>query len=64
MIDILREIFDLDNPDVLREVDGKIFVGRIILGYYDPSTKEVIVSTPLEPDEYVQNRIREVFGNV
>lgn len=64
MIEILREIFDLSDPEVLGEVDGKIFGGRIILGYYDPSTKEVILSTPLEPNEYVQRRIREVFGNV
>lgn len=62
MIEILREIFDLDDPQVLRDVDSKIFGGRIILGYYDPSTKEIIVSTPLEPDEYVEKRIGEVFN--
>ena len=62
MVEILAEIFDLSDPEVLREVDGKIFGGRIILGYYDPFTKEVVISTPLEPSEYVQKRIKEVFG--
>ena len=64
MIEILGEIFDLDDPEVYREVDGKLFSGRIILGHYDPSNKEVVVSTPLETNEYVEKRIKEVFGNV
>lgn len=61
-IQILRQIFDLDDPEVFREVDGKLFGGKIILGYYSPSTKEVIISTPLESSEYVEKRIKEVFG--
>ncbi len=61
MIEILGEMFDLDNPEVVRDVDGRLFGGRIILGYYDPSTKEVIIHTPLETSEYVERRMREVF---
>ncbi len=62
MVEILEEIFDLNDPEIYREVDGKLFGGRIILGHYDPSTKEVIISTPLETSEYVEKRIEEVFG--
>lgn len=61
MIEILSEIFDLDNAEVVRVVDGKIFGGRIILGYYDPSTMEVIIHTPLETSDYLERRMREVF---
>lgn len=61
-IEILGEIFDLDDPEIYREVDGKLFGGRIILGYYDPSNKEVIITTPLETSTHVEKRIREVFG--
>jgi hypothetical protein len=62
MVEILGEIFDLDDPEVYREVDGKLFGGRIILGFYDPAHKEIIVHTPLETSEYVERRIEEVFG--
>src|SRR5215204_5324448 len=33
MIDILGEIFDLNDPQIYRDVDGKLIGGRIILGY-------------------------------
>ncbi len=48
MIEILGEIFDLNDPKVHKEVDDKLLGGRMILGYYDPSTKEIIVHTPLD----------------
>ncbi len=47
MIEILGEIFDLDDSEIYREVDGKLFGGRIVLGYFDPSNKEIIIHTPL-----------------
>ncbi len=61
MIEILGEVFDLDDPEIFREVDDKLDEGRIILGDYHPSTKEIIVHTPLETSEYVERRIGEVF---
>ena len=61
-IDILGEIFDLDDSEIYREVDGKLFGGRIILGYYDHFNREIIIQTPLETSEYVVMRIGEVFG--
>ena len=63
-IEILREIFDLDDSEIYREVDGKLFGGRIILGFYDPSHKEIIVHTSLETNEYGEKRIEEVLGGV
>jgi hypothetical protein len=64
MAEILQEILDLDDPQVFVDVDGKLFGGKIIFGYYEPSTKEVVIHTPLETSEYVENRIKDVFGNV
>jgi hypothetical protein len=61
LVEILGEVFDLDDPQVHRDVDDKLDGGRIILGHYRPGTKEIIVHTPLETSEYVQNRIEEVF---
>jgi len=62
MMDVLREIFDLDDPEVCREVRGKL--GKIIVGDYFPSSKEVIIQVPLETSDYVEKRIEEVFGGV
>ena len=60
--DILNEVFDLDDPEVFKWVDERLDSGRIILEYYDPSNKEVIVHTPLETSEYVEKRLKEIFG--
>ncbi len=62
IIDILREIFDLDDPEVYREVRGRLAIGRIIVGDYFPSTGEVIIQVPLEKSDFVEKRIEGVFG--
>ena len=64
MIEILGEVFDLDDPEIFREVDDKLDEGSIILGDYRPSTEEIIIHTPLETSNYVEKRIGEVFGDV
>jgi hypothetical protein len=61
-IEILGEIFNLEDPEIYREVDGKLFGGKIILGHYSPFNKEVIISTPLEISEDVEKRIKDIFG--
>ena len=60
--DILSEIFDLDDPEVYRDVRDRLAVSRIIVGDYYPKTKEVVIQVPLETNDYVEMRIREVFG--
>jgi hypothetical protein len=64
MIEILGEVFDLDDPRVHRDVDGRLFGGRIVLGYFEPATREAVIHTPLETSTYVEKRIGEVFGDV
>jgi hypothetical protein len=46
MRDILGEIFDLEDPEVFREVRGRLAVGRIIVGDYFPKTTEVVIQVP------------------
>jgi len=62
IVDILREIFDLDDPGVYRKVRNKLAVGRIIVGDYYPSTEEVVIQVPLVKSQYTEKRIEEVFG--
>jgi hypothetical protein len=62
MIDIFREIFDLDDPEVYREVRVALAVGKTIVGTFVPKTKEVVIEVPLEKRQYTEKRIREVFG--
>jgi hypothetical protein len=64
LLEILGEVFDLDDPRVHRDVDGRLFEGRIILGNFEPVTKEAVIRTPLESSGYVEKRIGEVFGDV
>jgi hypothetical protein len=64
LVEILGEVFDLDDPRVHRNVDGRLFGGRIILGNFEPATKEAVIRTPLETSGYVEKGIGEVFGDV
>lgn len=62
MRDILMEIFDLDDPEIYEEVEGRFSEGKIIVGYCYPKRNQVTVAFPEERSEYVQERLREVFG--
>ena len=64
MKDILMEIFDLDDPEVYREVEGRFSEGKIIVEYYYPKTGHITIIFPKEKSGYVQRKIEEVFGNV
>jgi hypothetical protein len=61
MRDILGGIFDLCDPEVLRDVEGRFSEGRIIVGYYYPKTGHVTIIFPDEWSRYVERRIEEVF---
>jgi hypothetical protein len=39
-------------------------VQTIIVGSYFPSTKQRTIDTPLEANEYVEKRLKDVFGDV
>jgi hypothetical protein len=62
MRDILMEIFDLGDPEVYREVEGRFSEGKVIVGYYYPRTGHVTITFPKVRSEYVQARVKEVFG--
>lgn len=61
-IEILGKILNLDDSNVLKEIEEKLSEGKIILGYYDPPTKEIDVHILLEPNDYVKKRLKEVFS--
>src|SRR5215203_231438 len=62
IVEIFREIFDLDDPAVFRDVRDRLAVGEIIVGDYFPKTTEMVIQDPLEKSQYTKKRIREVFG--
>ncbi len=62
-IDILAHAFDLEDPQVYSDVRDRLAGGRIVRGYYDPSTKEVVILGSTEPSAYLEKRIEEVFGD-
>jgi hypothetical protein len=62
-IDILAHAFDLEDPEVYNDVSGRLIVGKIIRGHYDPYTKEVVILSPTEPSAYLKRRIKDVFGS-
>ena len=61
LIEILGEVFDLEDPEISHELEEKLSEGRIVLGYYDPSAEEIEIHLPLEANEFVEKRLEEVF---
>ena len=64
MRDIIGTIFDLDDPEVYRDVEDRFSEGKVIVGYYYPKTRHVTIIFPEEWGGYVERRIEEVFGDV
>ncbi len=60
-VDILAEIFDLDDPEVVEVLDDKFDSGRLILGYLE-ADGGLDIHVPLEQNEYVEKRLQEVLG--
>lgn len=60
-MDILAQLFDLGDPDVLKDVSGKLFNGEIVRGHYDPSIRQFEILGPVEPNADLWERIVDVF---
>ena len=59
--DILAEVFDLEDPEVVKALDEKVDNGEFILGYLE-ADGELDVNVPLERNEYVEKGLQEVLG--
>ncbi len=60
-VDILAEVFDLDDAEVVEVLDDKFDSGRLILGYLE-ADGGLDIHVPLEQSEYVNKRLKEVLG--
>jgi hypothetical protein len=58
--EIISSVFDLDE-EVFKSLDKRMDDGLLILGYYDPATKEVDIHAPLEKTEYVEKRLADII---
>ena len=56
MRDILMEIFDLDDPEIYREIEGRFSEGRVVVGYFYPKTDHVMIIFPKQRSGYVERR--------
>ena len=59
--DILAEVFDLEDPEVMKALDEGFDSGKLILGYLE-ADGELDIRVPSEQNEYVDKRLEEVFG--
>ncbi len=60
-VDILAEVFDLGDPEEEKALDGKFDSGKLILGYLEEDGG-LDIHVPLERNDYVEKRLKEVFG--
>lgn len=58
---ILVQLFDLGNPEVLKDVSRKLFGGEIVRGHYDPVERQFEILGPVEPNADLWERIADVF---
>ena len=58
--DILAEVFDLEDPEVVKVLDEMFDSGKLILGYLE-ADGVLDIHVPLEQSEYVEKRLQEVF---
>ncbi|HKH12721.1 MAG TPA: hypothetical protein VKA73_16400 [Rubrobacter sp.] len=61
-IDILARIFDLEDPEVFKDVSERLLTGNVVRGHYAPSTGQVAIMGASKPSAYLQRRIEDVFG--
>ena len=58
--DILAEVFDLEDPEVMKALDKMFDGGKLILGYLE-ADGGLDIHVPSEQSEYVEKRLQEVF---
>ncbi len=59
-VDILAQIFNLNDPEVVKALDEEVENGKLILGYLE-ADGGLDIHVPLERNEYVEKRLQEVF---
>jgi hypothetical protein len=59
-VDILAEVFDLEDPEVVKALDEKADSGKLILGYLE-ANGELDIHVPPERNEHMEKRLKEVF---
>ncbi len=59
-VDILAEVFDLEDPEVVKALDEEDDNGKLILGYWEEDGG-LDIHVPLEQSEYVNKRLQEVL---
>ncbi len=60
-VDILAEVFNLVDSEVVKALDEMFDSGTLILGYLE-ADGGLDIHVPLERSEYVEKRLKEVFG--
>lgn len=60
-MDILAQLFDLNDPEVVNDVCNKLVNGEIVKGHYDPSIRQFEILGPVEPSADMWERIVDVF---
>lgn len=64
LIDLLSQVFDLEDPEVIEGVINQdLKEGRIAVGHHDPLTGEVRTTINI-PNDRLKGRLKEVFGGV
>lgn len=61
-IDILAQIFDLEDANVFNDVSERLITGNVIRGHYEPSTRQVVIMGLSEPSAHLEGRIKDAFG--
>lgn len=60
-MEMINQLFDLNDPEVLLEVSRKLFDGEIVRGHYDPAVRQFEILGTVEPNANLWERIVDVF---
>ena len=59
-VDILTQVFDLEDPEAVKALDEKFDSGKLILGYLE-ADGELDLHVPSNRSEYVNRRLKQVL---